>query len=250
MGLMIARLIGLLALAAVLLCTGPTVAAAAVAPNVKRVLADYRNDGRIDPCRHSAKDLRDTLKAVSADTEQYAPDFPAAVEAALEARARGECDKTRKLPGAPGNDEDSTGAGAGAGTPPAAPPPVQPSTSNPSTTAPPALPDATPEAAPIAAPTPSGAGITQGVPAPADNRPDVVLTRPAAKPVATETPVPLIVIAALLGACLVAGLVALAIQRFGWGEERLAGVRHAWGEAGYRTGGTWQDFTDWVRFGR
>ena len=39
-------------------------------------------------------------------------------------------------------------------------------------------------------------------------------------------------------------------RRFGWGEERFAGTRHAWGEAAYRTGGTWGDFLDWVRPGR
>ena len=40
------------------------------------------------------------------------------------------------------------------------------------------------------------------------------------------------------------------MRRFGWGEQRLAGARHAIGEAGFRTGGTWQDFSDWVRLGR
>ncbi len=78
-----ARLLCLFALLAVLGGVAPTVASAAVAKNVKRVLSDYKNDGKIDPCRHSAKDLRDTLKAIEANTEQYAPDFPAAVEAAL-----------------------------------------------------------------------------------------------------------------------------------------------------------------------
>jgi hypothetical protein len=62
--------------------------------------------------------------------------------------------------------------------------------------------------------------------------------------------VPLIVLAALLAAALLAGLLVLAAQRFGWGEERLAGARHALAEAGYRTGGTWHDFTDWLRLGR
>jgi hypothetical protein len=28
------------------------------------------------------------------------------------------------------------------------------------------------------------------------------------------------------------------------------GVRHAFGEAGYRTAGVWAEFTDWVRLGR
>ena len=44
-------------------------------------------------------------------------------------------------------------------------------------------------------------------------------------------------------------LLALAARRLGWGEERFAGARHAWGEAAYRAGGTWADFLDWVRSG-
>ena len=48
---------------------------------------------------------------------------------------------------------------------------------------------------------------------------------------------------------LLAVLLALAARRFGWGEERFAGARHAWGEAAYRAGGTWGDFVDWVRLG-
>ena len=48
---------------------------------------------------------------------------------------------------------------------------------------------------------------------------------------------------------LTALLVALALlaRRLGWGEERLAGPRHAWGEASYRASATWADFIDWIR---
>lgn len=257
--LMIARLTGMCAVASVVLFAGPAVAGAAVAPNVKRVLADYRDDGRIDPCNHSAKDLRDTLKAVTAGTEQYAPDFPAAVEAALEARTEEGCDDQEET----GNEApDGDGAG-GAGTPPAASatpsaspaPTASPTPAASSTPSSPSSPSSTAPTAPSVpsqpvpeAPAPPGAGITPGVPPPADNRPDVVLTRPVPQSVADD--MPLIVLAALLAASLLAGLLLLAMQRFGWGEHRLAGARHAWGEAGYRTGGTWQDFKDWVRFGR
>jgi len=45
-------------------------------------------------------------------------------------------------------------------------------------------------------------------------------------------------------------LVALAVGRLGWGDERLAGSRHTWAEARYRAGGMWSDFTDWLRLGR
>ena len=60
----------------------------------------------------------------------------------------------------------------------------------------------------------------------------------------------MIVLGGLALAAALAALVVLASRRFGWGEQRLAGVRHAMGEAGYRTGGTWQSFTDWLRLGR
>ncbi|MDP9385775.1 MAG: hypothetical protein M3P50_11195, partial [Actinomycetota bacterium] len=97
-------------------------------------------------------------------------------------------------------------------------------------------------------PAAPGAGITPGTPPPADNKPNVVMTRPAQG--SDASPVPLVVIGALLAACLLAGALLLLMRRLGWGEERLAGVRHALGEASFRTGGTWHDFTDWVRLGR
>jgi hypothetical protein len=50
---------------------------------------------------------------------------------------------------------------------------------------------------------------------------------------------------ALLG-LLLAALSALAASRTG----RFAGVGHAWREAAWRTSGTWNDFTDWLRIGR
>ena len=61
------------------------------------------------------------------------------------------------------------------------------------------------------------------------------------------TPVGLLIALGLLALALLAVLLALAARRFGWGEERFAGARHAWGEAAYRAGGTWGDFVDWVR---
>jgi hypothetical protein len=65
-----------------------------------------------------------------------------------------------------------------------------------------------------------------------------------------EARLPLGILAGVLAAALLAGAAALIMRRFGWGEERLAGLRHACAEASYRTGGTWQNFTDWVRLGR
>jgi hypothetical protein len=271
---MVTRLLGALVLLAVLAVAAPGAAAAAVPANVKRVLADYRSDGRIDPCEHSAKDLRDTLEAASADTEQYAADLPSAVEAALEARSRADCadkedsgdsdDDTGDSDGAGGG---GTGAGGGTATPTPSPSATPSPTSTPAapsrsrSDAPAAgVPGPRPSPSPGPSPAPSqevapgapgpGAGVTPGVPPAQTNRPDVALTRRAAQTGPAETPAPVIVMGALLLACLLGGLALLAMRRFGWGEERFAGARHAFGEAGYRAGGTWHDFTDWVRLGR
>src|SRR6188472_3986819 len=55
------------------------------------VFRDYAPDGRIDPCRHSAQDLKRAQDNIPPDIEQYAADYPAAIAAAIDARARGEC---------------------------------------------------------------------------------------------------------------------------------------------------------------
>src|SRR5262245_39839181 len=57
------------------------------------VLKDYQKDGQIDPCAHSEKTLRDAQSQIPNDIEQYAPDFPTALKAALRSRAAGQCDK-------------------------------------------------------------------------------------------------------------------------------------------------------------
>src|SRR5881296_1136008 len=64
------------------------------------VFADYTKDGHIDPCKHSAAELRRARAGIPPDIEQYAPDFPEALDAALEARAGGRCEKQAK-PAAP-----------------------------------------------------------------------------------------------------------------------------------------------------
>ncbi|HEX4109381.1 MAG TPA: hypothetical protein VHX88_14690, partial [Solirubrobacteraceae bacterium] len=51
----------------------------------------YRTHGNVAPCTFSAKTLQQALSAVPPDIQQYAPDFPAAIEAALQDRAQGAC---------------------------------------------------------------------------------------------------------------------------------------------------------------
>lgn len=265
------RVLGRLAVLFILLSFGlPTVAGAAVPANVKRVIADFRNDGRIEPCRHKAKDYRETLELVEADTEAYAPDFPIAIQAAREERVEADCqrkeaeedaederepqDESAGSPPAPAPTPEPPAAVTPAPAPaptvaPAPAGPVLPKLDSPGADVTPA-PSASPAPIPEAIPAPTavpGAGITPGVPPATTNRPDVVLTRSTDN---SEARLPLAILAGVLTAALLAGLLALLMRRFGWGEERLAGLRHSWGEASHRTGGTWQNFADWVRLGR
>lgn len=266
MGLVSARLPRLVALCALLLAVLPAAASAALPKDVRSVIADYRKDGTIDPCEHTAKAYEDTLEAIEDAPEEYAPDFPVAVEAASEAREREDCEAAT---GGTGSDDDDSGAGA-TPSPTATPAPADPAP------APTPAPTPAPEAAPAptiegledlpAAPAPappaqevvpeppapagSGAGITPGSPPAATNKPDAILTRSRAETGSGGAPAPVLVLGGLLAASLLAGLVLLVLRRYGWGEQRLAGVRHAMGEAGYRTGGTWRSFTDWMRTGR
>jgi hypothetical protein len=40
------------------------------------------------------------------------------------------------------------------------------------------------------------------------------------------------------------------LRLFAWDPRWLAATRHAVAEAGWRTSGAWEDFTDWLRRGR
>src|ERR671931_1674129 len=85
---MIRRITGLAVLALALLP-----AASARAGSYQQIFADYRADGVVSACRYSASELRAAENQIPNDIEQYAPDFPAALQSALEAHARGDCDK-------------------------------------------------------------------------------------------------------------------------------------------------------------
>ncbi len=175
-----------------------------------KVLKDYQSDGKIDACKHSEATLRDAADQVPSNIEQYAPDFPTALGKAVDKRAQGGCG------GKSATTPPATTTPGGA-VPPAATPP--PATTSPPPVTPPArgLPGATPKGAPS---SDSGSGF------------------------------PLWVIIAG-GALLLLGALAVVFTRWmGWDGRRLAGARHATGEATFRAGGTWGDFRDWLRLGR
>jgi hypothetical protein len=246
------RLTRALVVACALLTALPAGAAAKFTREPQKVYDDYRSDAAIEPCDHTVAVYRRTLKQITPDVEEETPAFRPAVEAALRERERGKRDCLEgDSPTQPG-----TGGGAAGGTNTTPSPPAQ--TAPPATTPAPA-PPAT--AAPTPAPTPAPgrtAATPQPTPTPtvapappvADSAPPAptaptLLDRPH-----TGTPVGLWIALGLVALSALLVVLALLARRLGWGEERLAGPRHAWGEAAYRAGATWADFIDWVRLGR
>jgi hypothetical protein len=221
-----ATLIMLLAAVAVALTAAPT----APADSFQKIFLDYQRTGRVDGCKYSAREIAAAQRQVPNDIEQYAPDFPAALQAAAEQRASGRCRK---------------GAQTAAPVPPttAAPPPAAPQ--------PPPAPGQA--RAPAAAPPPP--------PAPPTPQPT---PDPVVAPVAADNAIPTAVRqsadveppAALLALAILGGL--LGIFALAWGTARwwaweppwAARAHHAGAEAGWRAGAVWDEFSDWVRSGR
>lgn len=222
-------LIRALALAGALLAVvaGPAAAQMSIA---QKVLADFGADGIIDPCKHTSEELRLVQKNIPPDFEQYAPDYPAAVAAALEARARGEC-AGKKVP--------APVAPAATATPAPTPAPTPVPTAVPTRRVVPEPP--APEKIEIAAR--SGAS-------PAGDGPDRALERVATARAANQAPAPVLLLAILATLLGLSVLLLATMRRFGWDEGRLAPVAHAWREASFRSAGLWEDFRDWLRVGR
>ena len=195
-----------------------------------KIFQDYALDGQIDPCKHTTDELRYVLKLIPADLAQYAPDYPAELEQALQARARGEC-AGKKTATAPLPRADTPAA-----TPTAAPTPVP--TAIPTKTVVPEPPK----------PAEAPAELVPQVVQKAD--PPVEVRRVATATPANDAPAPVLLLGLLAGLLLVAALFLATMRRLGWAEESLAGTRHAFSEAGWRFGGLWEDFRDWLRLGR
>jgi hypothetical protein len=239
----------------------------AAAGPLQTVLTDLQADGKIDACTYSSATLNSAKGSIPADLDQYAPDLRNAIENALSTKAGGGCDKAKST--------DTRDAGVGGTAPPGGGKPgdgrtasaAAPSASGASgaSVGSAAAPTGAGGAATSLSGTSAGASTTSGATA-AGATPATTPGPPVAKavkaaspevpfrPVAAATesgaPAPLLAVAGLSAAFLLVWLLLALGRAFGWSPAWAPAMRHAWGEAGYRAGGTWGDFRDWLRLGR
>jgi hypothetical protein len=194
--------------------------ATAVADPFDDVFADYQEDGQIDPCKHTPEELQQAKRDIPNDIEQYAPDFPGELDAAMEERARSNC-------GDEGGTTTTPGADGGTSTGGVAPPPA---------------PGATTPNAPGQAPAPPGTAQ------PAQPANDGAIASAAGRDDGGgDVPAPLVALLVAGGLLTLALLFWGLFRFFAWEPRWLLGARHAVAEAGWRTSGAWADFTDWLR---
>ena len=209
---------------ATLLALGLLAAAPALAGSAFDTLFhEYQSTGSIKSCQHSTAELQAAKNEVPPDITQYAPDFPAALQAALEARAHGVCGGAAATGGGGG----ASGGGAAAG--------------------------------PAGSSTGASTGVVSGT-APGPT-PYPIASPAGASPIATaalhaggggasSAPAPLIALAVVM--------IALALAAVWWTVSTLRGTEaagmgpagHALGEVRVWAGGTLREFADWLRLGR
>jgi hypothetical protein len=201
-------------------------APAAQANAFKDIFGAYKRTGQVDACKWSAKQLTAAKQQVPNDIEQYAPDFPNALNDAIQKRAAGGCDKQAAAP-AP--------ATSTAGAPPAQP------------TATTGVPPGTTPAAPASSQAPQPTPTSSPSPAIADR---AVLAASKTRSSDAGIPAPLVALA-IIGALLaLAAAVYLLARWWAWEPDWLVRARHAGAEASWRASGSWAEFMDWLRLGR
>ncbi len=205
--------------------------ASASANAFQDLFREYQRTGTINGCKHTSKELTQAKRQVPNDIEQYAPDFPAALDAAAAQRATGACKKASKKQAA------APVATPAPGTPSSGTP--APGASAPSTGAPAA-------AAPGVTPQPAGAD--QPAPAVADAA--IAAQAASTDSGADDTPAPLVLLA-IIGALLLLAAAAWGSARWwAWEPAWVSRFKHAGAEAGWRSSASWAEFRDWLRFGR
>ena len=203
-------LVGGLAATALTLFAAPVVRA----DSLQQVFQEYQSTGSINACKHSSGSLGG---GVGNDLEQYATDFVDALRAAQAAQTR--C----------GGSTSSSGGGNGSSAAAAAGLAKRP-------------------------PGPRGGGKTRGGGGAA-----VGVTGYGAAPVAPVTttslksvrgggtPGPIVILAILAGLVLLAGVPILIARYLGYGFDRLAPLRHVFGEGALRLRTTGGGLSDWLR---
>jgi len=217
-GTLIVVLLGLLA-----------AAPAAQAGPLKDIVASYKKTGRVDVCAWSAQQLADAKRQVPNDIEQYAPDFPNALNDAIQRRAAGGCAKSAAAPAA------TTTAAAGGSSP------------GPGPTATTGVPPGTTPAAPPSGQAPQPAPTSSPAPAIADK---AVLAASKTRSSDAGIPAPLVALAVIGGLMALAALLYALARWWAWEPRWLVRWRHAGAEAGWRASGSWAEFMDWLRLGR
>ena len=201
-------------------------APAAQANAFKDIFGAYRTSGRVDPCAWSAKQLSSAKQQVPNDIDQYAPDFPQALDDAIARRAAGAC-------------AQQAAASTAAATPP-------PASSSPGPTATTGVPPGTTPAT-GSGPAPQPAATSKPAPAVADN---AVLAASKTSSSDAGVPAPLVALAVIALLMMLAALLYGLARWWAWEPRWLVRARHAGAEAGWRASGSWAEFRDWVRLGR
>lgn len=203
-----------------------------------------QSGGQLDACAFTQRELEAALRGIPPAIRDVVPDIRRAIEEGIAAHRRGDCRGVRPGGGAsgtaggatpPATAEPPTATGPGATAPAAPPPPPDtPTSAEPGATAP-AVP-------PTTTPAPPGDQSAAGEPAPADERAAADSGRDLR---------PLVIALVVAGALLLVGLAVWGLAWLrGWDPAWMARMRHAWGEAGYRTTNTWAELVDWLRLGR
>lgn len=200
-----------------------------------KVAAAYaQSGGQLDPCAFTQQELEDAVRGIPREIRDVVPDIRRAMIEGIAAHMSGDCRDGRA-------DDAATGGAA-----------VPPDGDTPTSTTPPAT-----------TPAPGDTATDDAAAPPVDTgaAPPPAATTPGAEPAPTESTAaasddggdltPLLIALVAIGALLLLGLLLWAWARMrGWDPAWAGRVRHAWGEAGFRTTSTWSEFTDWLRLGR
>ena len=204
------------------------------------IAADYTDDGKLNPCKYTEKDLKKLKGLIPNDLAAYDAGFSPAIDDALARRAEGACNKSKPKADGGGATTAPTGGGGGSAAPP--------TPSGDTATAAPSTATAAPNTPAAAQPPPTPKA--QPTPAPAVATSDTIALAAQTTDPATDAPFPVLALAILAGLFALAGLIVALVRWRAWEPAWADSFRHAAGEAGWRASSTWAEFTDFVRFGR